>query len=144
MYMSELIDNLDSTTLATMYLDFEKAFDKVSHGNLLEKFHKRRHQRRCTGINRKLSGRKRQKVKIGSLVPSDLLVQCGVPQGSVLGPSFLILSINDLPKCVMSTCFGYANDYKNIAKNGITLQIDTHKIWKWCSSKSRSLNTEKM
>ena len=37
MCMTEIFDNLDSTTLATMYLGFEKAFDKVSHGKLLEK-----------------------------------------------------------------------------------------------------------
>ena len=37
MYIGEIFDNLVSTTLATMYLDFEKALDKVSHGTLLEK-----------------------------------------------------------------------------------------------------------
>ena len=50
MYMSEIFDNLVSTTSATMYLDFEKAFDKVSHGKLLQKNDKRRHQR-CAGTN---------------------------------------------------------------------------------------------
>ena len=43
----------------------------------------------------------------------------------------------------MSTCFGYAADYKFVAKNGITLQIDAHKIWKWCSSNLMSLNLKK-
>ena len=37
MYMSEIFDNLISKTLATMYLDFRKAFDKVSHGKFLGK-----------------------------------------------------------------------------------------------------------
>ena len=89
-----------------------------------------------------LKGRK-QKVRIGSSVSSELVVQSGVPQGSVFGPLFFIIFINDLPKCVMSTCFGYADDYKIIAKNGITLQIDAHKIWKWCSSNLVSLNLKK-
>ena len=35
-YMSEIFDNLVSTTLATMFSDFENSFDKVSHGKLLK------------------------------------------------------------------------------------------------------------
>ena len=38
---------------------------------------------------------------------------------------------------------GYADDYKIVAKNGITLQIDAHKIWRWCSSDLMSLNLNK-
>ena len=40
MYFCELFDNPASTTLATMNLDFGKAFDKVSHGKLLEQLSK--------------------------------------------------------------------------------------------------------
>ena len=141
--MSEIFDNLISTTLATMYLDFEKAFDKFSLGKLLEKLTNEGIRGGLLElIESYLKGRK-QKVKIGSSVSCEFVVQSGFPQGSVLGPLFLILFINDLPKCVMSTCFGYADDYKILAKNGITLQIDAHKIWKWCSSNLMSLNLKK-
>ena len=34
--MSEMFDNLESTTSATMYLKFKKAFDKVSHVKFFE------------------------------------------------------------------------------------------------------------
>ena len=43
----------------------------------------------------------------------------------------------------MSTCFGYTDDYRVIAENRITLQIDAHKIWKCCSSNLMSFNPEK-
>ena len=39
----------------------------------------------------------------------------------------------------MSICSGYADDYKVFAKNPVILQIDTHRIWKWCQDKM-SLN----
>ena len=130
MFMSEIFDSLVSTTLATMYLDFEKAFDKVSHGKLLEKLTNEGIRGGVLELVESYLKGGKQKVKIGSSVSSEVVVQIGVPQGSALGPLFFILFINDLPKCVMSTLFGYADDYKIVAKNGITLQIDTHRIWK--------------
>ena len=88
MYMTEIFDNLDSTTLATMYLDFEKAVNKVAHGKILEKLTNAGIKRAVLElIETYLEGRK-QKVKIGSSVSSELVVQSGVPQGSVLGALF--------------------------------------------------------
>ena len=88
MYMSEKFDNLDSTTFATMYLDFGKAFDKVSHGRLLEKLTNAGIRGGVLELMESyLKGRK-QKVRIGSSASSELVVQSGFPQGSVLGPLF--------------------------------------------------------
>ena len=79
-----------------------------------------------------LKGRK-HRTEVGNSISSELEVKSGVPQGSVLGSLFFIIFINDLPECIMSSCFGYADDYKVIATNTITLQIDATRIWKWCS-----------
>ena len=93
MYMNEIFDNLDSTTLATMYLDFEKSFDNVSHGKLLEKLTNASIREGVLELMESyLKGRKKN-VKIGSSVSSELVVQSGVPQGSVLGPYFLSFSL---------------------------------------------------
>ena len=43
----------------------------------------------------------------------------------------------------MSKCFGYADDYKVIATNPVTLQVDAHRIWKWCQNNMMSLNLKK-
>ena len=43
----------------------------------------------------------------------------------------------------MSSCFGYADGYKAIATNTITLQIDATRIWKWCSQNLMTLNISK-
>ena len=75
-----------------------------------------------------LKGRK-EKVKIASSVSSEIVEQSGVPQGSVLGSLSFILFFTDLPECVMSTCFGCADDCEIVAQSGITLQIDAHKMF---------------
>ncbi|CAF1091856.1 unnamed protein product [Brachionus calyciflorus] len=73
-----------------IYLDFCKAFDKVPHKRLIYKL-------RCYGLNDKLieliqaflTGR-RQRVVLGKACSSWKEVISGVPQGSVLGPIFLL------------------------------------------------------
>ena len=89
-----------------------------------------------------LKGRK-HRTKVGNSICSELEVKSGVPQGSVLGPLFFIIFINDIPECIKSSCFGYADDYKVIATNTITLQIDATRIWKWCSQNLMTLNVSK-
>ena len=61
-----------------------------------------------------LKGRK-HRAKVGNSISSELEVKSGVPQGSVLGPLFFIIFINDIPQGIMSSCFGYADDYKVLA-----------------------------
>ena len=86
LYLRTLFDNLNANTLATVYLDFEKAFDKVFHGNLTENLNNYCVRRGALElIENHLQGRK-QRVRIGNSVSSELDVQSGVPQGSVLGP----------------------------------------------------------
>ena len=89
-----------------------------------------------------LTGRT-QTVRIGSSVSSQLPIYSGVPQGSILGPLLFLVYINDLPKCVMSSCYGYADDYKIMGTDPTTLHIDIRKVWKWCETNEMRLNMTK-
>ena len=66
-----------------VYLDFKKAFDSVSHNELLFKLW-------SFGITGKLwnwiKTQRLQCVSINSCVSNPLPVLSGVPQGSILGP----------------------------------------------------------
>ena len=72
-----------------LYIDFSKAFDKVSISLLLEKCEKYKlGSRTLTWITDYLSGRSQQ-VIVGSALSSESPILSGVPQGSCLGPVFL-------------------------------------------------------
>ena len=140
-YLHEMFDNSNCHFLASFYLDFQKAFDKDNHNITIEKLSRAG----ITGpildsIKSYLTGRS-QTVRIGSSVSSQLPIYSELPQGSILGPLLFLVYINDLPKCVMSSCYGYADDYKII--DPTTLHIDIRKVWKWCETNEMRLNKTK-
>ena len=112
-YLHEIFSCLDSPNcnyLNTFYLDFQKAFDKVSHGILMEKLS-------TSGIGGNCFSNRKQTVRLNDTISGELEVFSGVPQGSILGPLLFLVFINDLPSCVMSATYGYADDYKIVGDN---------------------------
>ena len=83
--------------VGVMMVDLSAAFDMVDYSLLLEKLE-------LFGLDRKsvdwmtsyLIGRRQSVMVDGSLSP-PLGIECGVPQGSILGPLMYILYTNDIP-----------------------------------------------
>ena len=98
--------------VAVAFVDFKKAFDCVSHAILL---HKLNLQFGVQGsllswLTDYLTDRTQFSVVNGHH-SSVLNVTCGIPQGSVLGPTLFALYTNDLPRAVTSgSIFMYADD----------------------------------
>ncbi|CAM4644795.1 unnamed protein product [Lepidochelys kempii] len=95
-----------------VYLDFQKAFDKVPHQRFLCKLS-------CHGIRGKILSwienwlkDSEQRVGINGKFSEWGGVTSGVPQGSVLGPILFNLFINDMEKGVNSEVAKFADDTK--------------------------------
>jgi hypothetical protein len=95
-----------------IYLDFKKAFDSVPHYRLLHKLENTGiPDPTLTWLRAFLSGRV-QRVVVQGTASEDRPVISGVPQGSVLGPVLFTMYINDLPDCVRSFLYLFADDAK--------------------------------
>ena len=131
-----------------IYLDFQKAFDKVPHQRLILKL--KPHGIGTSIINwieQWLTDR-RQRVVVDGEVSNWKPVLSGVPQGSVLGPILFLLYINDLEEGVTSKIFKFADDtklFRKIKGNGDKqqLQDDIDKLIKWSEKWQMLFNFQK-
>ena len=100
--MTETIrKNLDEGKFScAVFLDLQKAFDSVDHKVLLKKLEIYGFRGVAKSwVGSYLTGR-RQYVSINNVCSEPMFIKHGVPQGSVLGPLFFILYINDLKNCL--------------------------------------------
>ena len=102
----------DGSKVNVVYLDFQKAFDKVPHQRLLLKL-------KAHGIDNDVINwieecltHIRQRVKVNGSISNWKYVLSGVPQVSVLGPLLFLRYINDLEDDISSKVLKFADETK--------------------------------
>lgn len=151
---TNLLSRLQQWTLAhdimqptvVIYLDFEKAFDKIPTDYLICKLeHYGVRGRILALINSFLRDRTFQ-VRVGSALSDEYLVDSGVPQGSVLGPLLFIIYLSDLYPTLKTNYTSFADD-TNVYCNPLTekklLQEDLTTIKSWTNIWKMPLNNSK-
>ena len=132
-----------------VYLDFSKAFDSVSHQELLYKLWR-------FGITgplwhwfRNYLTDRSHFVYFDGEQSQSLPVLSGVPQGSILGPLLFTIFINDLPDSIShASCFMFADDVKLIQaiaslQDEQQLQLDIDSVTIWCQVWNMYVNHNK-
>ena len=105
-----------------VFIDLTKAFDTVDHDILLHKLeHYGIREFALDWFKSYLSDRK-QYVHLNGVDTEMEGITCGVPQGSVLGPLFFLIYINDLPNISKKIKFYLFADDTNIYLESHDLQ----------------------
>ena len=136
--------------LDIIYLDFQKAFDKVPHQRLLLKLKAHGIGDGIIDWTEQWLTDRRQRVVVNGEVPNWKTVLSGVPQGSVLllGPLLFLIYINDLDDNITSNILKSADDTKVFRKVNTDgdkqhLQNNLDRLMKWSEKWQRLFNLGK-
>ena len=126
-------------------LDLSKAFDTVDHSILLDKCSKYGLRGKIEELLKSYLKDRKQFVRYKGKSSSTKKIECGVPQGSVLGPLLFLIYINDIvdiPK--HNNILLYADDTNIFGKYEQTQHtIDLKLISSWLASNKLTPNLKK-
>ncbi|KAF2344794.1 Reverse transcriptase domain [Trinorchestia longiramus] len=131
-----------------VYLDFQKAFDKVPYERLMAKVEAHGIRGNYFQWIRNWQTGRTQRVVIHDETSDSTLVTLGVPQGSVLGPLLFIIYINDLVVGIIRKINKFADDTKLChraftERNRVTIQSDLNRLLQWTETWQISFNIDK-
>ena len=141
--------NQGLTSLA-VFIDLKKAFDTVDHKILVKKLELYGVRGNNLKWCRDYLYLRMQTTLANNVLSSCSTIKCGVPQGSVLGPLFFILYINDMQHAIKNSKVQLYADDTVLYIQGDTaedateaLQPDLNSFTKWYNSNKLSLNVSK-
>ncbi len=135
---------------AGVFIDLSKAFDTLDHEILFTKLQHYGIRGVALQWIKSYFCNREQFVQYNETCSTMEKLKCGVPQGSILGPLFFILYINDLPNALeLSKSYLFADDtsiyYSNsdIKQLEFVLNSELRKLDIWMKSNKLSVNISK-
>lgn len=132
-----------------IYLDFEKAFDKINHDILLAKLSSFNFHPSALSFFASYLSDRLQYVRYKGHFSRPFHASSGVPQGSKLGPLLFLLAINDIVTVPLhSRLLLFADDVKlyfriSSLSDCLLLQSDLNAISAWATSNLFQINISK-
>lgn len=134
----------------TLFIDFTKAFDTLSHEKLLTTLEKLGIRGQCLKLFENYLNYRTFYIKIGASLSVETDLSHGVPQGSKLGPILYILYTNELIKSLTSCeTFAYADDtaivvaHRNLDEAAKIMQNQLDIAARWCHDNGLVINASK-
>ena len=134
-----------------IFVDLQKAFDTVDHEILLAKLNHYGIRGVSNDWFRSYLSDRQQYVSINGYDSGLTKLNCGVPQGSVLGPLLFLLYINDLNQAIkFCKVHHFADDTnllylgKSIKKLNKFVNIDPKNLVNWLNANKILLNVKKL
>ena len=150
MSVSQFIASILDTSgqVDVIYTDFAKAFDRLDHGLLIKKLASFGFNHNLLVLLKSYLLNRRLTVQYCGFKSLELSASSGVPQGSILGPLFFVLFINDIGHNVKNNFLLYADDCKLFGRidspqDCQSLQMDLNTIQSWCTLNALPLNISK-
>ena len=133
-----------------IFLDFSKAFDTINHEILLNKLYHYGIRGKALEWFRSYLSNRKQFVTFNNVNSQMLNIDCGVPQGSLLGPLLFIIYINDFHRSSKTLSFILFADDSNLFISHRdplvllrTLNSELIEVSHWITANKLSLNIAK-
>ena len=132
--------------LIAFLLDIKKTFDNIDHDILLHKLDRYGTRGKSLKWTESFLTDRKQCVKNENAFSDWRKIECGVPQGSILGPLLFLVYINDLNLALMKCqAFLFADDTCLLGRNCTIedLQADLLAVSDWLQNNKLTLNIKK-
>lgn len=143
--------NVDKGLLnGVIFIDIKKAFDTIDHEIILQKLAKYGVDQDALKWLKSYLANRLQQCNVNNHLSSTSPLNCGVPQGSIIGPLLFLIFINDLPNCLsLGSPRMYADDTNVTFAASDMLGLETQIITElksinlWLKPNKLSLNMAK-
>ena len=126
----------EGSSLDVIYMDFKKAFDSVPHSRLISKLNALGVQGIILQWSAAFLTGRSQRVQVNGCSSTPVAVTSGITQESVLGPTLIVMYINDLPRELRNTVKLFVYDTELYARSDTvdltnSIQTDLNKLQEW-------------